>query len=180
MAASAAGHKTATSSSGDDAAPEAPSSKNAHGTGAQQSPLANGRAAEGPTPGAPEDHVSHQAAAASHGAANGSSEHTGDAPPSSHTNHYWGQALQYLDRAVHVEADTVGRRITVVAKQDGSRVCFALRQGVGGWVDRAPWRIEWGGGSSVENPHYQRVHYCELLVSELCHVCNYLFIYLFN
>ena len=41
---------------------------------------------------------------------------------------------------------------------------FRLREGVGEWVDRAPWRIEWGGGSSVENPHYQRVHYCQLLV----------------
>ena len=41
---------------------------------------------------------------------------------------------------------------------------FRLRAGVGDWVDRAPWRIEWGGGSSVENPHYQRVHYCQLLV----------------
>lgn len=25
----------------------------------------------------------------------------------------------------------------------------------------------WGGGASVENPHFQRVHYCELLRTEL-------------
>ena len=43
---------------------------------------------------------------------------------------------------------------------------FALRPGVGDWVDRAPWKVEWGGGASVENPNFQRVHYCELLVSD--------------
>ena len=49
------------------------------------------------------------------------------------------------------------------------QIRFSLRQGIGDWVPRAPWKIEWGGGSSVENPHYQRVHYCELLVSsDLC------------
>jgi hypothetical protein len=44
------------------------------------------------------------------------------------------------------------------------QIRFKLREGVGRFVGRAPWKIEWGGGSSVENPHYQRVHYCELLV----------------
>jgi len=44
------------------------------------------------------------------------------------------------------------------------QIRFKLREGVGKFVERAPWKIEWGGGSSVENPHYQRVHYCELLV----------------
>lgn len=109
--------------------------------------------------------------------------------------HYWGQALQYLDRAVGVEA---GKKITLLARwaahpglhaarspfthpaatppllcnshacrcsSGGKGLSFALRQGVGEWVGRAPWKIEWGGGASVENPHYQRVHYCELLVS---------------
>ena len=54
--------------------------------------------------------------------------------------------------------------MTLLATRDGGRVAFRLREGVGAWVDRAPWRIEWGGGSSVENPHVQRVHYCQLLV----------------
>jgi len=36
----------------------------------------------------------------------------------------------------------------------------------GDWVDKPPWRITWGGGASVESPHFQRVHYCQLLVSE--------------
>ena len=34
-------------------------------------------------------------------------------------------------------------------------------------VDRPPWLEKWGGGASVENPHVQRVHYCELLVRQL-------------
>lgn len=44
---------------------------------------------------------------------------------------------------------------------------FSLRPGVGDWVGKAPWKVEWGGGASVENPHFQRVHYCELLVSSI-------------
>ena len=52
----------------------------------------------------------------------------------------------------------------LLARREGGCVSFRLREGVGEWVDRAPWRIEWGGGSSVENPHVQRVHYCQLLV----------------
>lgn len=40
----------------------------------------------------------------------------------------------------------------------------SLRDGKGDWVDKPPWRITWGGGASVESPHFQRVHYCELLV----------------
>ena len=44
------------------------------------------------------------------------------------------------------------------------QIRFDLRQGVGEWVERAPWKMEWGGGASVENPHVQRVKYCELLV----------------
>lgn len=39
-----------------------------------------------------------------------------------------------------------------------------MQAGVGQLADRAPWLEEWGGGASVENPHVQRVHYCELLV----------------
>lgn len=57
-----------------------------------------------------------------------------------------------------------GKKVTVLARREGGQVSFRLREGVGDWVDRAPWRIEWGGGSSVENPHYQRVQYCQLLV----------------
>ncbi|KAK9815442.1 hypothetical protein WJX72_003717 [[Myrmecia] bisecta] len=77
--------------------------------------------------------------------------------------HYWGQALQYLERSAYV---IPGKKITLLAKRDGGQVRFNLRAGVGTYVDKAPWKIEWGGGSSVENPHYQRVHYCELLVRE--------------
>ena len=44
------------------------------------------------------------------------------------------------------------------------RWCRVLRlqEGVGSWVGKAPWLIEWGGGSSVESPHFQRVHYCQV------------------
>ncbi|KAL4424877.1 hypothetical protein ABPG77_002100 [Micractinium sp. CCAP 211/92] len=77
--------------------------------------------------------------------------------------HHWGQALQYLDRAVAVQP---GRRLALLARRDEGRMRFSLRQGVGEAVGRSPWKVEWGGGSSVENPHYQRVHYCQLLVSD--------------
>ena len=40
----------------------------------------------------------------------------------------------------------------------------SLREEEGEWVEKPPWKIEWGGGASVESPHFQRVHYCELLV----------------
>ncbi len=40
--------------------------------------------------------------------------------------------------------------------------------GVGELAARPPWLEEWGGGASVENPHVQRVHYCELLVIAGC------------
>lgn len=42
-----------------------------------------------------------------------------------------------------------------------------MQAGVGEEVDKPPWLEEWGGGASVENPHVQRVHYCELLVHSL-------------
>lgn len=60
-----------------------------------------------------------------------------------------------------------GKRVTLLASRDGGKIQFRLREGVGDWVDRAPWRIEWGGGASIENPHVQRVHYCQLLVCVL-------------
>lgn len=77
--------------------------------------------------------------------------------------HHWGQALQYLDRAVAVQP---GRRLALLARREEGRLRFSLRQGVGEAVGRSPWKVEWGGGSSVENPHYQRVHYCQLLVTD--------------
>ena len=43
---------------------------------------------------------------------------------------------------------------------------------MGGEAERSPWLEEWGGGASVENPHVQRVHYCELLVRRLQHFLN--------
>ena len=76
---------------------------------------------------------------------------------------YWGQAAHYLERAVQVEA---GQKLTVLAKRDGNDLRFTLKEGVGSWVGKAPWKIEWGGGASVESPHFQRVHYCELLVRD--------------
>jgi protein arginine N-methyltransferase 7 len=57
-----------------------------------------------------------------------------------------------------------GKKVTVLVKRDGGQISFRLREGMGDWAAKAPWRIEWGGGSSVENPHFQRVHYCQLLV----------------
>lgn len=77
--------------------------------------------------------------------------------------HYWGQALQYLERGVQVKAK---KKVTLLAKRELDRVTFSLKEGVGGYVGKPPWRIEWGGGASVESPHFQRVHYCELLVSD--------------
>ena len=82
-------------------------------------------------------------------------------PPSRGPRHHWGQALQYLERAVGVQP---GRKVALLAHREGGKVRFGLRQGVGEYVGRPPWKIEWGGGSSVENPHFQRVHYCQLLV----------------
>lgn len=77
--------------------------------------------------------------------------------------HYWGQALQYLERGVQVEP---GKKITVLAKRENNQIRFSLREGVGSWVGKSPWKIQWGGGASVESPHFQRVHYCELLVRD--------------
>lgn len=84
-----------------------------------------------------------------------------DQKPDKNPEHHWGQALQYLDRMVAVEA---GKKITILARREGPKLKFSLRQGMGEYVGKAPWKIEWGGGASVENPHFQRVHYCELLV----------------
>jgi hypothetical protein len=50
-----------------------------------------------------------------------------------------------------------------------SKIC-SLRDSEGDWVDKPPWRITWGGGASVESPHFQRVHYCELLVRPSLHI----------
>lgn len=77
--------------------------------------------------------------------------------------HYWGQALQYLERGVQVRA---GKKIALLAKRQNSSVHFSLKEGVGSWVGKPPWKIEWGGGASVESPHFQRVHYCQLLVND--------------
>ena len=88
------------------------------------------------------------------------------AAPAAHAagpRHHWGQALQYLEQAVPLQP---GRRVALLARREEGKVRFALRQGVGEHVRRAPWKVEWGGGASVENPHFQRVHYCDLLVSQ--------------
>jgi len=80
-----------------------------------------------------------------------------DPEPGSH----WGQALHPMDRLIKVRG---GRKVTVLASRDAAKLSFALRPGVGVPAPRAPWHEGWGGGSSVENPHVQRVKYCELLV----------------
>lgn len=83
--------------------------------------------------------------------------------------HYWGQALQYLDRSVQVEPN---KKLSLIYRKEGSKLRFSLRHGIGEWVGRAPWKIEWGGGASVENPHHQRVLYCDLLVSDFLMRCR--------
>ena len=77
--------------------------------------------------------------------------------------HYWGQAVQYLERGVQVRAN---KKVTLLARREADRVRFSLKEGVGAFVGKPPWKIEWGGGASVESPHFQRVHYCELLVGD--------------
>lgn len=84
--------------------------------------------------------------------------------------HHWGQAVQYLERAVRLDADS--KKVTMLARREGSKMSFRLRQGVGYAVPKSPWKIEWGGGASVENPHYQRVHYCELLLRDFLMRCR--------
>ena len=121
-------------------------------------PAAGSAAAAAAAPGGGAHPPQQQEPAASEGQQGGPS-------PGPAGGHYWGQALQYLDRAAEVAP---GRPMLLLAKREGAQLRFALRQGVGEWVPRAPWRVEWGGGASVENPHFQRVHYCELLVSGGC------------
>ena len=113
--------------------------------------------------------------------------------------HYWGQALQYLERAVEARACHLRNAFTALtqrlanagasrSKGDVALCCAtgqaafqarphvtamarcalmtrrrSLREGDGDWVDKPPWTVTWGGGASVESPHFQRVHYCELL-----------------
>ena len=84
-------------------------------------------------------------------------------PGSDAHEHYWGQALQTLDCQVAVRA---GKTVSLVVKREPSRIAFSLRQGIGEEAPRPPWLVRWGGGASVENPHVQRVHYCELLVRD--------------
>ena len=85
------------------------------------------------------------------------------APLRERREHYWGQAVQYLERGVQVRAN---KKVTLLARREADRVRFSLKEGVGAFVGKPPWKIEWGGGASVESPHFQRVHYCELLVGD--------------
>lgn len=84
--------------------------------------------------------------------------------------HYWGQALQYLDHWGPVQP---GNKITLIAQRQGGRIHFTRSilkgEDLADQVveaPKAPWKVEWGGGPSVENPHYQRAHYCELIINE--------------
>ena len=78
--------------------------------------------------------------------------------------HHWGQALQYLERTMAVRPGE--RKVVLLCKLQKGRLEFSLREGVGQWAAKAPWKVSWGGGASIESPHFQRVHYCELLVRE--------------
>ena len=71
--------------------------------------------------------------------------------------------MQYLERGVQVRAN---KKVTLLARREADRVRFSLKEGVGAFVGKPPWKIERGGGASVESPHFQRVHYCELLVGD--------------
>ena len=122
-----------------------------------------------------EEYVSNTNAAASKEKKKKSEETTGllattedinsddDSDDEEHNSHYWGQSLQYLERAVQIKG---GKKIAVLAKREADIVRFSLKEGVGSWVGKPPWKIEWGGGASVESPHFQRVHYCQLLVND--------------
>lgn len=66
---------------------------------------------------------------------------------------------------------TAGEKVMLLARRDGAQIRFSLRAGAGSPVAKAHWKEEWGGAASVENPHFQRVHYCELLVSA-SHACS--------
>ena len=71
--------------------------------------------------------------------------------------------IVYLDRAVRVEA---GSKVSVIGGGTETDRTFKLRGNVGTPRALPPWEVTWGGGASVENPHYQRVHYCELILRE--------------
>ena len=74
-----------------------------------------------------------------------------------------GPGASVPERGAQVRAR---KKVTLLAKRENDRVTFNLKEGVGAYVGKPPWRIEWGGGASVESPHFQRVHYCELLVGD--------------
>ncbi|GFH28137.1 arginine methyltransferase, partial [Haematococcus lacustris] len=54
-----------------------------------------------------------------------------------------------------------------VASLGASKVQVALRPGKGVPAPRPPWKEEWGGGVSIENPHVQRLSYCKLIEADL-------------
>lgn len=92
-----------------------------------------------------------------------------DASPGPRTARYFahsfGQALYYLDRQLSL---TPGATFSVLARREGpaATLGFQLRPGLGEWVPRPEWLEEWGGGTSVENPHVQRARYLQLLTGE--------------
>jgi len=71
--------------------------------------------------------------------------------------------IAYLDRTVRVDE---GTKVSVIGGGSNAERTFKLRGNVGTPRAFPPWEIKWGGGASVENPHYQRVHYCELILRE--------------
>jgi len=104
---------------------------------------------------------------------------------------YWGQAIAYLDHAQPLEAPGAaaddgesgaagGEAAPPAAAAAAAAVALLLERAPGGALSfhlppssgaapvlRSPWLDAWGGGPAVENPHRQRLLYCELLEKEL-------------
>lgn len=101
-------------------------------------------------------------------------------------------SLGVIDRVSSIQgASCTGVWIPIhVENSSLSGLRFSLPEDIGAPVPKAPWlvspklnrqgifcsaadvvflsmQVEWGGGASVENPHRQRVLYCELLIKDL-------------
>ena len=61
-----------------------------------------------------------------------------DSDNEEHNSHYWGQSLQYLERAVQIKG---GKKIAVLAKREADIVRFSLKEGVGSWVGKPPGKL---------------------------------------
>ncbi|GAX85623.1 hypothetical protein CEUSTIGMA_g13038.t1 [Chlamydomonas eustigma] len=75
-------------------------------------------------------------------------------------------------RVPPLTANTTEGQVTLLVKRTAPNGALSfslhLKEGMAGiHVPKSPWKVEWGGGASIENPHRQRVLYCELLVKDL-------------